>query len=199
MRPTPSRARTGRRIKTPIWIYLRAPGRQSLKCGRGWLAHRYAAAADRAGHAFLHTLFGLALEFDCLGFPEHLAMGSYVSKDGKCLGGFARGREDGSIYRFGHNRRIWPQVVAGEPVSLALSRSLVQGMAVLWPAERHFPGRTWSLCSFILLVLPCGLCYSRRVAVAKLVLFETWRANHSWLWLLQRPRAWRPGLWCAAP
>ena len=62
-------------------------------------AYRCAAAADRTGHAFLHTLSGLALEFDCLFFAEHFALELGMSKDGKCLGCIARCREDGSIHR----------------------------------------------------------------------------------------------------
>merc|ERR1712187_298950 len=47
-------------------IYQRAFGGQSLKYGKGGQAYRCAAAADRSGHAILHTLYGMALKFDCL-------------------------------------------------------------------------------------------------------------------------------------
>lgn len=45
-------------------IYQRAFGGQSLKFGKGGQAYRCAAAADRTGHALLHTLYGRSLAFD---------------------------------------------------------------------------------------------------------------------------------------
>jgi succinate dehydrogenase (ubiquinone) flavoprotein subunit len=45
-------------------IYQRAFGGQSLKYGKGGQAYRCAAAADRTGHALLHTLYGRSLAFD---------------------------------------------------------------------------------------------------------------------------------------
>ena len=45
-------------------IYQRAFGGQSLDFGRGGQAYRCAAAADRTGHAMLHTLYGQAMKHD---------------------------------------------------------------------------------------------------------------------------------------
>jgi len=42
-------------------IYQRAFGGQSLKFGKGGQAYRCAAAADRTGHALLHTLYGVSI------------------------------------------------------------------------------------------------------------------------------------------
>merc|ERR1712003_338888 len=66
----------------------------------GGQAYRCAAAADRTGHAILHTLYGMALKFDCLFFVEYFAMDLIMSDDGKCLGVTAMCMEDGSIHRF---------------------------------------------------------------------------------------------------
>ena len=46
-------------------IYQRAFGGQSLEFGKGGQAHRCACAADRTGHAMLHTLYGQAMKHDC--------------------------------------------------------------------------------------------------------------------------------------
>ena len=43
-------------------IYQRAFGGQSLDFGRGGQAYRCCAAADRTGHAMLHTLYGMAMK-----------------------------------------------------------------------------------------------------------------------------------------
>jgi succinate dehydrogenase (ubiquinone) flavoprotein subunit len=51
-------------------IYQRAFGGQSLKFGKGGQAYRCAAAADRTGHAMLHTLYGRSLAFDTTYFIE---------------------------------------------------------------------------------------------------------------------------------
>jgi len=55
-------------------IYQRAFGGQSLKYGKGGQAYRCAAAADRTGHAILHTLYGQALKHDTTFFVEYFAL-----------------------------------------------------------------------------------------------------------------------------
>merc|ERR1712086_607577 len=81
-------------------IYQRAFGGQSLKFGKGGQAYRCAAAADRTGHAILHTLYGMSLKYDCLFFVEYFALDLLMSDDGKCIGCIAMCMEDGSIHRF---------------------------------------------------------------------------------------------------
>ena len=46
-------------------IYQRAFGGQSLDFGKGGQAYRCACAADRTGHAMLHTLYGQAMKHNC--------------------------------------------------------------------------------------------------------------------------------------
>merc|ERR1719352_62622 len=87
-------------------IYQRAFGGQSLKFGKGGQAYRCAAAADRTGHAILHTLYGMSLKYDCLFFVEYFAMDLIMSDDGKCIGCTAICMEDGSIHRFGAHSTI---------------------------------------------------------------------------------------------
>jgi succinate dehydrogenase (ubiquinone) flavoprotein subunit len=55
-------------------IYQRAFGGQSLDFGKGGQAYRCACAADRTGHAMLHTLYGRSLAFDTTYFIEYFAM-----------------------------------------------------------------------------------------------------------------------------
>lgn len=55
-------------------IYQRAFGGQSLKYGKGGQAYRCAAAADRTGHAILHTLYGQALRHNTNFFIEYFAL-----------------------------------------------------------------------------------------------------------------------------
>lgn len=51
-------------------IYQRAFGGQSLEFGKGGQAYRCACAADRTGHAMLHTLYGQAMQHDVQFFGE---------------------------------------------------------------------------------------------------------------------------------
>lgn len=79
-------------------IYQRAFGGQSLDYGKGGQAYRCAAAADRTGHAMLHTLYGRSLAFDTKYFIEYFAL-DLLMEDGVCIGLIALCMEDGSIHR----------------------------------------------------------------------------------------------------
>ncbi len=80
-------------------IYQRAFGGQSLEYGKGGQAYRCACAADRTGHAMLHTLYGRSLAFDTTYFIEYFAMDLLMNDDGECVGVMALNMEDGSIHR----------------------------------------------------------------------------------------------------
>ena len=80
-------------------IYQRAFGGQSLEYGKGGQAYRCACAADRTGHALLHTLYGRSLAFDTAYFVEYFALDLIMDK-GACVGVLAMCMEDGSLHRF---------------------------------------------------------------------------------------------------
>merc|ERR1712232_146345 len=81
-------------------IYQRAFGGQSLEFGKGGQAYRCACAADRTGHAMLHTLYGRSLAFDTTYFIEYFALDLLMFKDGKeCVGVIVLNMEDGTIHR----------------------------------------------------------------------------------------------------
>ncbi|GAB4819063.1 hypothetical protein N2152v2_006109 [Parachlorella kessleri] len=85
-------------------IYQRAFGGQSLDYGRGGQAYRCACAADRTGHAMLHTLYGMAMQHDVQFFVEYFALDLIMDKDGSCIGVVALCMEDGTLHRFrAHN------------------------------------------------------------------------------------------------
>ena len=79
-------------------IYQRAFGGQSLKYGKGGQAYRCACAADRTGHAMLHTLYGRSLAFDTTYFIEYFAL-DLIMQDGACVGVICLNMEDGTIHR----------------------------------------------------------------------------------------------------
>ena len=80
-------------------IYQRPFGGQSKDFGKGGQASRTCAAADRTGHAILHTLYGQALKHNTEFFIEYFAL-DLIMKDGECKGLIAWNLNDGTIHRF---------------------------------------------------------------------------------------------------
>ncbi|KAI0927987.1 succinate dehydrogenase flavoprotein subunit [Taiwanofungus camphoratus] len=86
-------------------IYQRAFGGQSLKFGKGGQAYRCAAAADRTGHALLHTLYGQSLKHNTNFFVEYFAL-DLIMQDGECVGVMALNMEDGTLHRFRAHKTV---------------------------------------------------------------------------------------------
>ncbi len=80
-------------------IYQRPFGGHMQNMGEGPPVQRTCAAADRTGHAMLHTLYQQSLKYDADFFIEYFAL-DLIMEDGKCRGVIAMCMEDGSIHRF---------------------------------------------------------------------------------------------------
>ncbi|MCY7270607.1 MAG: succinate dehydrogenase flavoprotein subunit [Sphingomonas bacterium] len=84
-------------------IYQRAFGGMTQDMGEGPPAQRTCAAADRTGHAMLHTLYQQSLKYDADFFIEYFAL-DLIMEDGangpECRGLVAMNLDDGSIHRF---------------------------------------------------------------------------------------------------
>ncbi len=80
-------------------IYQRAFGGMTQNMGEGPPAQRTCAAADRTGHAMLHTLYQQSLKHDADFFIEYFAI-DLIMEDGACRGVIALCLDDGSIHRF---------------------------------------------------------------------------------------------------
>jgi len=87
-------------------IYQRAFGGQSLDYGKGGQAYRCACAADRTGHAMLHTLYGQSMKHDTKFFVEYFALDLIMDDDGTCRGVMALCMEDGTLHRFQAHQTI---------------------------------------------------------------------------------------------
>ncbi len=61
---------------------------------------RACAAADRTGHAILHTLYQQCLKHKCEFFVEYIALDLIMDADGVCRGVMAWNLDDGTIHRF---------------------------------------------------------------------------------------------------
>ena len=79
-------------------IYQRPFGGMTTEFGKG-IAQRTCAAADRTGHAILHTLYQQSLRFNAEFFVEYFALDLLV-EDGRVLGVVAWNLDDGKIHRF---------------------------------------------------------------------------------------------------
>ncbi len=83
-------------------IYQRPFGGMTTEYGKGKPAHRTCAAADRTGHAILHTLYQQALNHQAQFFIEYFAT-DLIMEDGQCKGILAWNLDDGTLHAFrGH-------------------------------------------------------------------------------------------------
>jgi succinate dehydrogenase / fumarate reductase, flavoprotein subunit len=80
-------------------IYQRPFGGMTTDYGKG-TAQRTCAAADRTGHAILHTLYTQALRHKAQFFIEYFATDLLMDDDGSCRGVIAWNLDDGTIHRF---------------------------------------------------------------------------------------------------
>jgi succinate dehydrogenase / fumarate reductase, flavoprotein subunit len=86
-------------------IYQRPFGGQTLDYGKE-MAQRTCAAADRTGHAILHTLYQQCLKHNIEFFIEYFALDLLMDEDGACRGTIAWNLEDGTIHRFRAHRTV---------------------------------------------------------------------------------------------
>jgi succinate dehydrogenase / fumarate reductase flavoprotein subunit len=81
-------------------IYQRPFGGMTTEFGEGPPAQRTCAAADRTGHAMLHTLYGQSLRHSAEFFIEYFAIDLIMDADSVCRGVVALCMDDGTIHRF---------------------------------------------------------------------------------------------------
>lgn len=81
-------------------IYQRPFGGHMQNYGEGPPVQRTCAAADRTGHAILHTLYGQSLRHNAEFYIEYFALDLIMSEDGVCQGVIAWNLDDGTIHCF---------------------------------------------------------------------------------------------------
>jgi len=81
-------------------IYQRPFGGMTTKYGEGPAAQRTCAAADRTGHAILHTLYQQSLKHDARFFIEYFALDLIMDADGACRGVLAIDMSEGTLHLF---------------------------------------------------------------------------------------------------
>lgn len=86
-------------------IYQRPFGGMTTHFGKG-TAQRTCAAADRTGHAMLHTMYGQALRQKAEFYIEYFAIDLIMDEEGRCRGVIALKLDDGTLHRFRSNMTI---------------------------------------------------------------------------------------------
>ena len=81
-------------------IYQRPFGGHTTEFGDGPPVQRTCAAADRTGHAILHTLYGQSLKNNAEFFIEYFALDLIMSEDGVCQGVVCWKLDDGTFHVF---------------------------------------------------------------------------------------------------
>ncbi|HTO82632.1 MAG TPA: succinate dehydrogenase flavoprotein subunit [Methylomirabilota bacterium] len=86
-------------------IYQRPFGGQTIEYGKT-MAQRTCAAADRTGHAILHTLYQQCLTHGTEFFVEYVALDLLMGDEGACRGVLAWDLEAGTLHRFHAHRTV---------------------------------------------------------------------------------------------
>src|ERR1700758_4116792 len=81
-------------------LYWRPFGGHMMEYGEGDPAMRACAAADRTGHAIIHTLYQQCLRNNAEFFVEYFGLDLIMDEEGACRGVMAWNLEDGTLHRF---------------------------------------------------------------------------------------------------
>ena len=180
-------------------IYQRPFGGHMTKYGKDRRRQRACAAADRTGHAILHTLYQQSLKHDVEFFVEYFALDLIMDEEGVCRGVTAWCLEDGSIHRFraqiggAGDRRLRAHLSLLHLGAYlhrrrqrhgAARRPAVPGHGVrAVPSDRHLPRR-----------LPDHRRRARRGRLPD----QLAKASASWSAMRRPRRIWRAATWCHA-
>ena len=129
-------------------IYQRPFGGHTTEFGEGPAVQRTCAAADRTGHAILHTLYGQSLKNNAEFFIEYFALDLIMSEDGVCQGLLAWKLADGTIHRFSAKMVVLATGGYGRAYFSATSAHTCTGDgSAAWWRGKGCHCRTWSSCS----------------------------------------------------
>ncbi len=128
-------------------IYQRPFGGQTLDYGKE-MAQRTCAAADRTGHAILHTLYQQCLKHNTEFFIEYFALDLLMDEDGACRGMVAWNLEDGTMHRFRAHRTVLATGGYGRVYFSCTAAHTCTGDGNAMALRPGYRLRTWSSPSF---------------------------------------------------
>jgi hypothetical protein len=118
----------------------------TTELGEGPPAQRTCAAADRTGHAMLHTLYGQSARYAVDFFIEYFAL-DLIMENGACRGVIALKLDDGTMHRFRAQRRSWRPAAMAAPTSRRPRPTPAPATVAAWCCAPACRCRTWSSCS----------------------------------------------------
>jgi succinate dehydrogenase / fumarate reductase flavoprotein subunit len=120
-------------------IYQRPFGGHMQNFGDGPPVQRTCAAADRTGHAILHTLYGQSLKNNAEFFIEYFAIDLLMTEDGRCTG--VRGVEPRRRHHPPFPRRwwCWPRAATAGPISRRPRPTPAPATATAWSRAQGLP------------------------------------------------------------
>ena len=175
-------------------IYQRPFGGHTTEFGEGPPVQRTCAAADRTGHAILHTLYGQSLKNNAEFFIEYFAIDLIMTEDGICQGIIAWNLDDGTLHRFNAKMVVLATGVMEEHIFLRHPRipALVTGME--WLQDKDYLSKTWNLYNFTLLGFMGLDVLLPRVQEVREVILLTLMAKDLWSDMPQPIRTWLVGM-----
>ena len=127
-------------------IYQRPFGGMTTHYGDG-TAHRTCAAADRTGHAILHSLYQQSLKHQAEFFIEYFALDLIMDDDGTCRGVLAWNSKTELFIVSVGSRSSWRPAVTEELTSPARPHIPVPAMAAAWYFGQACLIRIWNSSS----------------------------------------------------
>ena len=129
-------------------IYQRPFGGHTLEHGKA-MARRACAAADRTGHAILHTLYQQCLKYKAEFFIEYFALDLLMDDEGRCCGVLALCMEDGTLHRFRAQKTVLATGGYGRVYFSCTSAHTCTGDGNAMVLRAGLPLQIWSLSSSI--------------------------------------------------
>jgi succinate dehydrogenase / fumarate reductase, flavoprotein subunit len=130
-------------------IYQRPFGGHMTEFGDGPPVQRTCAAADRTGHAILHTLYGQSVRNDAQFYIEYFALDLIMGENGECQGVIAWKLDDGTLHRFRAKMVVLATAAMGALISRRPRLIPAPATAMAWWRVPACRCRTWNSCSFI--------------------------------------------------
>src|SRR6266446_3734601 len=128
-------------------IYQRPFGGQTIGFGKQ-IAQRTCAAADRTGHAILHTLYQQCLKHNTEFFVEYFALDLLMDDDGSCRGLLTWNMEAGRCIASGRTARYWRPAAMAASISPVPPRTPAPATATPWFFAPGCRLKIWNSPSF---------------------------------------------------
>jgi hypothetical protein len=179
-------------------IYQRPFGGHTTEFGEGPPVQRTCAAADRTGHAILHTLYGQSLKNNAEFYIEYFATDLLMTEDGNASaswpGSSTTARSTSSAPRWS----CWPPAATAAPISPPPPPIPAPAMAAAWSRARACRCRTWNSCSSTPPASTAPAASSPRARAARAATSPIPRASGSWNAMRRPTRTSPPATWSAA-